>query len=136
MAFFVTQCNSSLSSFVPKKVSEYDQKYHYHKLQTNPWQREEEPHNNHVTPGRQTKQSNQLSLTRQDDCKTRKDIKKRTIKHRTITESHNRSNNKQQVNNNKNHTLERTAALATGGGGGGAKCILLVPNLRPRFCCC
>ena len=23
-----------------------------------------------------------------------------------------------------------------GGGGGGLKCLLLVPNLRPRFCCC
>ena len=30
--------------------------YHNHKL------REEEPHNNHKTPGRQTKQSNKLSL--------------------------------------------------------------------------
>ena len=37
-------------------------KYHNHKLQTNPWHREEEPHNNHETTGRQTKQSNQLSL--------------------------------------------------------------------------
>ena len=37
-------------------------KYHNHKLQTNPWQREEEPHNNHETPGRQTKQSNQVVL--------------------------------------------------------------------------
>ena len=37
-------------------------KYHNYKLQTNPWHREEEPHNNHETPGRQTKQSNQLSL--------------------------------------------------------------------------
>ena len=26
-------------------------KYHDHKLQTNPWHREEEPHNNHETPG-------------------------------------------------------------------------------------
>ena len=34
-------------------------KYHNHKLQTNPWHREEEPHNNQETPGRQTKQSNQ-----------------------------------------------------------------------------
>ena len=25
-------------------------KYHNHKLQTNPWHREEEPHNNHETP--------------------------------------------------------------------------------------
>ena len=46
-------------------------KYHNHKLQTNPWNREEEPHNNHETQGRQIKQSNQLSLPHQDDCKTR-----------------------------------------------------------------
>ena len=39
------------------------EKYHNHKLQTNPWHRKEEPHNNHETPGRQNKQSNQLSLS-------------------------------------------------------------------------
>ena len=50
-------------------------KYHNHKLQTNLWQREVEPHNNHETPGRYTKQSIQLS-SHQDDCKTRMDIKK------------------------------------------------------------
>ena len=44
--------------------------YHNHKLQTNPWHREEEPHNTLETPGRQTTQSNQLSLPHQDDCKT------------------------------------------------------------------
>ena len=82
-------------------------KYHNHKLQTNPWHREEEPHNNHET---QTKLSNQLSLPHQDDCKTRMDIKQRTTKHRTITESHNGSNNKQQINNNRTTPLERTAA--------------------------
>ena len=60
-------------------------KYHNHKLQNNPWHHKEEPHNNHETPGRQTKQSNQLSLPHQDDCKTRRDVKKRTTKHRTIT---------------------------------------------------
>ena len=49
-------------------------KYYNHKLQTNQWLREEEPHNKHETPGRQTKQSNQLSLPHQDDCKTRMDI--------------------------------------------------------------
>ena len=43
-------------------------------------------------------------------------------------------------NNNKTTTLEQTVAQATGGGGGGGergrlKCILLAPNLRPRFCC-
>ena len=38
-----------------------------HKLQTTPWHLEEEPLNHHETPGRQTKQSNQLSLPHQDD---------------------------------------------------------------------
>ena len=50
----------------------------------------------------QAKQSNQLSLPHQDDCKTRRDIKQRTTKHKTIiTESHNGSNNTQQVNNSR-----------------------------------
>ena len=74
-------------------------KCHNHKLQTNPWHREEEPRNNHETSGRQTKQSNQLSLPHQDDCKTRMVTKKRTTKHRTITESDNGSNNQQGINN-------------------------------------
>ena len=42
-----------------------------HKLHTNHSHRKEEPHNNHETPGRQTEQSNQLSLPHPDDCKTR-----------------------------------------------------------------
>ena len=41
----------------------------------NTWHREEEPLNHHETPGRQIKQSNQLSLPHQDDCNTRMDIK-------------------------------------------------------------
>ena len=47
-------------------------KYHNHKLQTTQWHREEEPLNHHETPGRQIKQSNQLSLPHQDDCKVSK----------------------------------------------------------------
>ena len=50
-------------------------KYHNHKLQTNSWYREKEPRNYHETPGRQTKQSNRLSLPHRDDCKARKDTK-------------------------------------------------------------
>ena len=50
-------------------------KYHHHKQQKNPGYHEEEPHNHKETAGRQTKQSNQLSLPHQDDCKTRMDIK-------------------------------------------------------------
>ena len=50
-------------------------KYHNHKQQTIPRHREKEPPNHHETPGRQTKQSSQLSLPHQDDCNTRMDIK-------------------------------------------------------------
>ena len=40
-------------------------KYHNHKLQTNPWHREEESHNNHQTPGRQlSKATSILFLTK------------------------------------------------------------------------
>ena len=55
-------------------VNEYDQEYHNHKPQTDPWHREEEPHKHDETPGRQTKQSNQLSLPHQDDFKNKMDI--------------------------------------------------------------
>ena len=51
--------------------------YHNHTLQTNPWHHEEEPQNTHSnkTSPKQWKQSNQLYPPRQDDCKTKKDIK-------------------------------------------------------------
>ena len=71
-------------------------KYHNHKPQTNPLHLEEESHNHHETPGRQAKQGNQVSLPHQDECKIRMDIKERTTKDRTITDSHNGSNNKQK----------------------------------------
>ena len=48
-----------LQVFLSKLVSMI-RKYYNHKPKTNPWHREEEPHNHHQTPGRQTKQSNQL----------------------------------------------------------------------------
>ena len=51
------------------------------------WHREEELLNHHETPGRQFKQSNQLSLPHQDDCNTRTDTKQRKTKHRTIPDS-------------------------------------------------
>ena len=90
-------------------------KYHNHIPQTTPWHREEEPPNHHETPRRQIRQSNQLSLSHQDDYNTSMDLMQRTTKHRTITDSHNRSHNKQKVNNNRNNALERTTAKATVG---------------------
>ena len=56
-------------------VSEYDQEIPQSQTADNPWHREEEPLNHHETPGRQIKQSNQLSLPHQDDCNTRMDKK-------------------------------------------------------------
>ena len=55
--------------------SEYDQEIPQSQNAANPWHCEEYLHNNHKTLGRQTKQSNQLSLPHQDDCKTGMDIK-------------------------------------------------------------
>ena len=122
-----------ISTHLHQKVSMI-RKYQNYKLQTTPWHSEEEPHNNHETPGRQTKQINQHSLPHQDHCKTRMDTKQRITKHRTTKKSHNGSNNQQRINNNITTALERTANKATGGGG--LICILLLPNLRPRLCCC
>ena len=85
-------------------------KYHNHKPQSTPWHREEEPLNHHETPGRQIKESNQLSLPHQDDCNTRMEYKLTYNKTRTITDSHNGSYNKQKVNNNRTTALERTAS--------------------------
>ena len=95
---------SDLSLHFRKKYVSMIRKYHSHKPQTTPWHREEEPLNHHETPGRQFKQSNQLSLPHQNDSKTRIDIKLRTSKHRTITDSHNGSNNKQKVKNKYRYT--------------------------------
>ena len=36
------------------KIVSMIRKYHNHKLQTNPWHRQEEPYNHHETPGRHT----------------------------------------------------------------------------------
>ena len=58
-----------------KKVSENDKEIPQSQTADKPWHCEEEPHNNHEKPGRQTKQSNQRSLPHQDDGKTRMDIK-------------------------------------------------------------
>ena len=66
---------SSSEPLKPLKIVSMIRKYHNHKRQTTPCHREEEPLNHHETPGRQIKQSNQLSLPHQDDCNTRMDIK-------------------------------------------------------------
>ena len=71
----------------------------------------------HETPGRQIKKSNQLSLLHQDDCNTRMDIKQRTTKHSTITNSHNGSNNKQKSQQQQNHRLRTDSSLCHQGGG-------------------
>ena len=66
---------STVNNVYLGKIVSMVRKYHNHKPQTTPWHRKEEPLNHHETPGRQIKQSNQLSLLHQDDCNTRTDIK-------------------------------------------------------------
>ena len=70
-----TKSTTTLESAL-KIVSEYDQeKTQSQTADKTMALREEEPHSNHETPGRQLRQSNQLSLPHQDDCKTKMDIK-------------------------------------------------------------
>ena len=91
-------------------MSEYDQENHNHKPQTIPWHREEEPLNHHEKPGRQIKQSNQLSLPNQDDCNTRTDTKLRTTKQEQLQTPTMWVTINKIVNNNRTTALERTAA--------------------------
>ena len=50
--------NKNVSSPIITKIVDMIRKYHNHKLQTNPWHREKEPHNNHEILRRQAKQNN------------------------------------------------------------------------------
>ena len=50
------------TTWASKIVSEYDQEILQSQTADKLTHREEEPHNNHEAPGRQTKQSNQLSF--------------------------------------------------------------------------
>ena len=73
-------CTSSLISVtaayrLSKIVSEYDKEILQSQTIDNPMASREESLNHQETPGRQNKQSNQLSLPHQDDCNTRMDIK-------------------------------------------------------------
>ena len=89
-------------------------KYHNHKPDNPPpWHREEEPLNHHEKLGRKTEQSNQLSLTHQDDCNTGMDTKQctTTTQHRTITDPHNGSKNKQKSQQQQNHRLRMDSSL-------------------------
>ena len=58
-----------------KIVNEYDQEIPQSQTADNPVAPRDEPLNHHEIPGRQIKQSNQLTLPLQDDCNTRMDIK-------------------------------------------------------------
>ena len=53
------------------KNSEYEQDIPHSQTAEKTWHCKEEPHNNHETPERQTKQGNQLSVPNQDNFKTR-----------------------------------------------------------------
>ena len=83
-------------------------KYHNHALQTNPRHREEEPHNNYKTTGRQIKQSNRLSLSHQDDWQFAKLERTQSNAQQNMEQTQNSTmgNNQQQINNNRTTTLE------------------------------
>ena len=85
-------------------------KYHNHKARTTPWHREEEPLNHHETPGRQIKQSNQLSLPHQGDCNTRMESNIQQNIEQLQAPTMGVTINK-NVNNNRTTALERKLSL-------------------------
>ena len=92
-------------------------RYNDHKLQTNPWHREEEPHNNHETQGRQTKQSNQLPLFKMIAKLewTQSNVQQNTeqLKNSTMGITKTTTNQQQQ-----NHRLRTDSSPSHWGGGG------------------
>ena len=103
--------------FISKIESEYDQEIPQSQTPDRPVLSREEPHINHETPGSQTEKGNQLSLFFPIEMISKlqwtQSHAQQTIK--TITESHNGTNNQQRINICRTIALERTAAKATGG---------------------
>ena len=104
-------------------------------MQTNPRYREEEPQNIYSNKAsiRQYKQSNNLSIPLQDDCKTRMDTKYCMTKQRqtqnssqTMESTLNRRSTASNLRFITGSSLSHQAALMH----------LLAPNLRPRLFCC
>ena len=60
LALYIGEQHERVKNFMLKIVSEYDQKYHNHKLQINPWQCEEAQQNIY----------NNSTSESLDDCKT------------------------------------------------------------------
>ena len=101
-----------LNSYMLKKHMSMIRKYHNHTLQTNPRHREEAPHKNQKTPGRQTKQKNQLSFPIKMFAKlekTQSNSEKKWIKHKTPQRKQQSTANQQQQ---YNHRLRTDSSLS------------------------
>ena len=76
------------------KIASMIRKCHNHKPQTNPWHSEEEPHNNHETPGNQLSKATSSLFPIKMIAKLEWTLSN-VQQNRTITDSRNGSNNKQ-----------------------------------------
>ena len=90
-------------------------KYHSHKLQTNPWHREEEPHNNHEPQGIQTSKATSslypikmISKLQWRQSNAQQNVEQFQNHTMGVTINNEINNN----NNNRTTALERTAAKA------------------------
>ena len=90
----------------PTKIVSMIRKYHNYKLQTNLWHREEEPHNIHKTPGRQSKATSSLfSIKMIAKLERTQSTAQRNMKQ--TQDPHNGSNNKQRIYNYCNVSAQR-----------------------------
>ena len=118
------QAFCDLSKGQPKKQVSMIRTYHNDTLRTNPPHRGEEPQNNNnqKAPGNIV---NQLSLAHKDDCKTSIVYK---AMHKKTRNKHRSAPWEQPLN----HHLRTDTSLSHWL----LKCILIVPNLRPKFYSC
>ena len=108
--------------------------FHNHKLQTNPWHRVEEPHNNCKTQSKATsflypvKMIAKLEWTQSNAQQNIEQLHNPTM---DVT-----INNESTTTEPPSLNGQQPIAKQLEGGGGGLKCILLVPNLCSRYCRC
>ena len=129
---FLTCCQSIIANKCSGQTKSMIRKYDNHTLQNDPWYNEEEPHINHKPPRRPSKATSSLFPIKMVVKleRTQSNVQQNIEQHWHPQWEQQSTTNRQQ----QNRRLKTDSSINHWGGG--LKCILLVPNLRPRFCCC
>ena len=132
---FGNGCTSKRQCHIKASDLSMIRKYQNHTLQTNPRHRKEEPHNitsNKTSGSNQSKATSLFFLIKMIAKLVGHTALINKSKDLTNYLHNQREQELTMDQQQQNHRLRTYSSLSTWG----LKCILLVPNLRPRFCCC